>query len=143
MQISPSVVIARIKAECPLLIQVGGGADFAAAKAVLKNKVPACFVVPLADQASPNSSATVVVNQRINQQFGVILAVSNLRDAAGEKAINDLFLVRQQLFQKLIGWFPAGAVSCMEFSGGHLLDMDDHVVWWQDNFNIDTYFRSA
>ena len=142
MQISPSALITKLKSDCPLLIQVGGAADFAQAKSVLKNKVPAGFVIPLADQASPNTSATIVVQQRVVQQFGVILAVSNLRDATGEKAINDLFLVRQQIFQKLIGWYPPSATNSMEFGGGNLMDMDDQVVWWQDNFSIDIYLRS-
>lgn len=143
MQISPAVVVAKLAADCFLLTQVGGAADLEAAKAVLKNKLPAAFVVPLAEQASPNSSATLVVSQKITQQFGVVLAVSNLRDATGATAINDLFAVRQQLLQALIGWFPSGALNCMEFGGGQLLDMSDSVVWWQDIFNIDTYFRSA
>lgn len=143
MQISPLVLITRLKAECDLLAQVKGAADFASAKKQLKNKMPAAFVIPLADQPSSNSSATTVVSQKIVQNFGVIIAISNLTDATGEQAINDLFFTRQQLLLKLIGWIPAGAVNCIEFGGGHLMDMDDQVVWWQDIFNIDTYFRSA
>jgi len=143
MQISPSVLIAKIKADCPLLELVGGSPDFSTAESTLKTKMPAAFVVPLAAQASPNTSATMLVSQKITQQFGVILAVKNLRDATGEKAIADLYTLRQQLLSKLVGWIPPGGVSGMEFGGGRVLDMNDQVLWWQDDFNLDTYFRSA
>ncbi|MEN9671437.1 MAG: hypothetical protein RL018_1714 [Pseudomonadota bacterium] len=142
MQLAPSVLIAKLKSDCPLLKQVSGSADFAAAKTLLKNKMPAAFVVPLAEQASPNSSATMQVSQKVVQQFGVFIAVSNLRDATGEHAVSDLFSVRQQILQKLVGWTPAGAVSFIEFGGGSLMDMDDQVVWWQDNFTLDIYIRN-
>lgn len=143
MQISPSAVIEKLKTDCPLLKQVGGSADFAAAQAALKNKMPAAYVVALAEQASSNTSATTLVSQKVTQQFGVVIAISNLRDASGEKAIADLYLVRQQIIQTLMGWIPAGAIAGIEYGGGQLLDMDDQVVWWQDNFNLDIYLRSA
>ena len=139
----PATLIERLKVTCPLLKLVGGSADFSVAEAALRNKLPAAFVIPLAEQASPNSSATTLVSQRVNQQFGVILAASNLRDATGEKALADIYAVRQQVMAALLGWIPAGERSGMEFSGGHLQDMSDQVLWWQDDFNLDIYLRSA
>jgi hypothetical protein len=139
----PATLIARLKLSCPLLKMVGGSADFGVAETALRNKLPAAFVIPLAEQASPNSSSTVLVSQRVNQQFGVVLAVSNLRDATGEKALADIYAVRQQVMTSLLGWVPAGEQTGMEFSGGQLQDMSDQVLWWQDIFNIDIYLRSA
>jgi hypothetical protein len=139
----PATLIAHLENTCPLLKKVGGSADFGVAETALRNKLPAAFVIPLAEQASPNSSATTLVSQKVNQQFGVILAVSNLRDATGEKALADLAAVRQQVFAALLGWIPLGERSAMELSGGNLQDMSDQVLWWQDVFNIDTYLRSA
>ena len=139
----PATLITHLQSECPLLKKIGGSADFGVAETALRNKLPAAFVIPLAEQANPNTSATTLVSQRVNQQFGVILAVTNLRDATGEKALVDLAAVRQQVFAALSGWIPPGERSAMEFTGGQLQDMSDQVLWWQDDFNLDTYLRSA
>jgi len=139
----PATLIAHLKDTCPLLKMVGGSADFGVAETALRNKLPAAFVIPLAEQASPNTSATTVVSQRVTQQFGVILAASNLRDATGAKALEDIYAVRQQVMTALLGWIPEGERSSMEFSGGHLQDMSDQVLWWQDDFNLEIYLRSA
>jgi len=138
----PQTLINRLVAECSLLKTVGGAADFAAAEQSLRNKTPAAYVVPLTETARPNSSATLVVRQQVTQQFGVIFALSNLRDNRGEKALEDLHQVRQQVFEKLLGWAPPGEQSLMEFGGGRLLEMDNQVVWWQDEFLIDIQLRS-
>lgn len=137
------LLIDRLKSQCLLLRDVGGAADFAAAQEGLRNKTPAAFVVPLAENATRNSSATLVVRQQVTQQFAVILAVSNLKDARGEKALNDLHQVREQIFEKVLGWSPPGTDSVMEFSSGRLLDMDNQVVWWQDDYVIDIQRRSV
>lgn len=139
---NPQLLVDRLKSQCPLLKDVGGAADFAAAQEGLRNKVPAAFVVPLAEMATRNSAATMVVRQQVTQQVAVILAVSNLKDARGENALNDLHQVREQVFEKILGWAPPGTDSVMEFSGGRLLEMDNHVVWWQDDYVIDIQRRS-
>jgi hypothetical protein len=143
MLISPALLIERLQNACPLVKSVSGSADFVTAETMLGNKLPAAFVVPLADPASPNTSATMLVSQRVVQQFGVIVAVSNVRDATGQQAVSDLFAVRNQIITALLGWVPAGAVAGMEFGGGKLVDMNDQVLWWQDDFNVDSYLRSA
>lgn len=137
------LLVDRLKSQCSLLKDVGGAADFAAAQEGLRNKTPSAFVVPLAENAARNSSATLVVRQLVTQQFAVILAVSNLKDSRGEKALNDLDQVREQVFEKILGWAPPGTDSVMEFSGGRLLEMDNQVVWWQDDYMIDIQRRSV
>jgi hypothetical protein len=129
----PQLVIARLASEVPALRKVAGSADFAGAAPDLK-QTPAAYVIELSNRAEPNSLATIAVSQQNTVLFGVILAVQNLRDATGQKAGTDMRLLREAVMTALIGWEPDPDYDVLEYSAGRLLQLDNLVLWWQDDY---------
>ncbi len=120
---------------------VGGAADMDAAMAGTVS-VPAAFVIPLDEEASPSES-TMVTRQRITHGFGVVLGVSNRRDATGAASMGDLAPVRASLKQALIGWtHDALDGEPVQFRRGKLLRLDgDGRLWWVDEFFFLSTYR--
>lgn len=138
----PQLVIARLKDQVPALRKAAGAADFAAAAPDLK-QTPAAYVLELANTAERNSLATVAVSQRNEIRFGVMLAVQNLRDATGEKAQADTRTLREAVMTALLGWQPDADYDVLEYGGGRLLQLDNLVLWWQDDYFTSIYQRSV
>ena len=137
-----SLVIDRLKATLAGFKDIGGAADLGAAMAGAV-VVPAAYVVPLADSAQP-SQLTGVHEQLVTQSFGVILVVSNRRDAKGAAALGELAPLRLQVRAALTGWAPTTEGLPVEMAGGRLLNLDgDGRLWWSDEFILKTYYRSA
>jgi len=139
----PQLVIARLAAQLPppALKQRGGAADFAAVKPEARI-LPAAFVLELANRASRNSLATLAVSQQNEIRFGVVLAVQNLRDPRGEKAHADMRTLRQSVMTALLGWQPDPDYDVVEYGGGRLLQLDNLVLWWQDDYITSILERS-
>jgi hypothetical protein len=131
MDLAP--IIARLKGEASVLRFVGGAADLPAATEELKQH-PAAFVIPLTDSASRNGDATGSVTQQVTVRFGVLLAVQNLRDARGEAALTTLTPVRLAVRDALVGFVPEGYEDPCEIVGGRIMQLNDRVLWWQDDF---------
>lgn len=129
----PQLIIARLDAQVAALKIVAGAVDLAAAGAELK-QTPSAFVVELANRASPNSLATIAVSQEIEARFGVVLAVQNLRDPRGEKAAVDMRTLRSSVMTALLGWQPDADYDVIEYAGGRLIELDNLVLWWQDEY---------
>lgn len=131
---NPDLVIARLATEVPppALRRVAAAAELAAAGEDLK-QVPAAYVVPSADRAGQNQLANGV-SQRNQVRFAVVMAVSNMRDARGEKAQADLRLLRISIMTALLGWSPDVDFAPVEYVAGRLLRLSDSVLWWQDEF---------
>lgn len=136
-----SEVIAHLKTAVPALVKVSGAADFAAAGADLKNSLPAAYVLPLAEKADASPLADAVL-QRVGSRFGVVVAVSNLRDPRGENAHGALEPLRQAVIAALLGWPPSDAHEPVEFAAGRILSFTDGVLWWQDEFTTAYLLRS-
>lgn len=138
MQLAP--IIAHIKSNCPALRQVGGAAEFSALPEAGPQAVPAAFVVPLEERAGSNQLDTGI-SQRVDVRFGVILAVRNLRDGTGAAANDDLAMLRRVVKDALLGRQPAGADDVCLFGGGRVLQLNNQVLWWQDDFVTAYYER--
>jgi hypothetical protein len=123
------------------LAKIGGAIDFAAAAQDLRNKLPAAYAVPGRETASPNQEITSVL-QRVEVRFAIVLAISNQRDARGEKAQSQLEPVRDAVKDRLLGWPPSAAFDPCEFAGGRLLALNDAVLWWQDEFVTAHFMRN-
>lgn len=121
--------------------KVAGAANFAAARDDLKFP-PAAYVIPLRDSASPNQIEGGAVNQHIKEQFGVILAVSNLRDAKGEAAQEEFERLRQLVIGSLLGFSAATDYDPIEYVGGTILAIDASALWWQITFTTGYYERN-
>jgi len=142
MDLSLEPVIARLKAQVAAFQnRVGGAADLGAALRELKQE-PAAFVIPQTERASGNTLENGV-SQRVAARFGVVIALSNLRDARGEKAQTELAPVRLSLFAALLGWAPDVDRDPCEYAGGKILRLSDRVLWWQDNFETAYYLRAV
>lgn len=129
----PQLIIARLQPPTTTLKIVTGAADFAAAAPEVK-QTPCAFVLELANRASGNALATIAVSQENEISFGVVIAVQNLRDPRGEKAHTDMRSVRQSVMTALLGWQPDPDYDVLEYAGGRLLQLDNLVLWWQDDY---------
>lgn len=123
--------------------QFGGAADLDAAISGSVT-VPAVFVMPQTEAAAKTPMSSGVVRQTFVPNWGVVLVVSNRRDAAGTAALGDLAPLRKSVREALVGWVPDADTGEPVFgTGGRLLRMDgDGRLWWVDSFEFTTYFRS-
>lgn len=138
----PDLVVARLQAQVVALRKVAGAADFAAAQADLRQS-PAAFVIETSNRAAPSRTGTEVVSQDTEIRFGVILAAQNLRDPRGGNAKTAMNALRETVLGALLGWKPEADYDPCEYSTGRLLLMNDHVLWWQDEFVTRTLLRSV
>lgn len=138
---NPQWVIERLQAEVSLLKNVAGAAELARAAEDLKQN-PSAFVLPGAERATGSVTGTSVVSQQNTTRFGVVIAVQNLRDPRGDKAQEDLRTLRTAIMAALHGWQPDSDFDPIEFGGGRLLQLNDQVLWWQDDFLTTNLLRS-
>lgn len=137
----PQWIITQLRTEVTSLKLVGGAADFAAAAEGVR-QTPSAFVLPSSERASGSSTGTMVVSQRNSVRFAIVIAVQNLRDPRGEKAQADLLALRNSIMTALHGWEPDADFDPIEYGGGKLLQLNDQVLWWQDEFVTANFIRS-
>ena len=135
-------IIARLKAHTTGLRAIGGAADLGAAMAGAV-VAPSAYVIALSDE-SAEQAHTGSYDESDLWEFGVVLVVSNLRDARGEAALAALAPLRQQVRQALAGWVPDAATGePVGKTRGRLLRLDgDGRLWWMDQFRYLTFYRS-
>jgi hypothetical protein len=140
MDVTP--FIARLRAQLTGFVLIAGSADADAARAHAP-ATPAAYVIPLAENAS-GSRLLSVHEQRLEQEFGVVLVVANLRDATGAAAAVELHTRRLAVRSALLGWVPDTTTGePVEFTGGALLEFREQRVWWQDEFRLKAYIGRA
>ena len=138
-----SAIEARLKAQLTGVKSVGVAADlFAAATGVVPT--PAAFVLPLAD-SGVDMGMLSATGEKIVQMFGVVHCINNRRDGKGGASLDDLKTLRLALRAALVGWVPdASNGEAVTFSSGRLLNLDgDGRLWWQDEFELTTYYWST
>lgn len=135
-------VIARLKAQAKGLRAIGGAADLDTALASVV-VLPSAYVIPLAD-ASQWQRHTGAHDETDQIDFGVVMAVANLKDARGEAAMGVLVPVRQTVRAALSGWVPDTETGEPIHKGaGRLLRIDgDGRLWWIDTYHYTTFYRS-
>jgi hypothetical protein len=138
----PQLAIVRIAEQVPALNSVKGAADFGAAGANGVKQLPSAFVVPLAETPGEQQLASMATQQSVRALFGVIFAAQNLRDARGEKALDSIIALRTAVFTAVYGWQPSADFDPCEFAGGRILQLDNQVLWWQDDFVTQSIIRS-
>lgn len=134
-----TIVANRIRAHCPDFIEVGGATDYVTAVAA-SMATPAAFVVPLGEIPG-DSDLDVGIAQRVTLHIGVVIAVQNMSDRAGAAALDDLAPARTAVRQALLAWTSAGFTDPWRMAGGRLLEMDNGVLWWQDDFAATYHVR--
>lgn len=120
--------------------KVLGAADFASAKDDLKTP-PVAYVIPLGDNAKPNTALSYSVDQHVVERFGVVMAVSNVRDVRGAAVNPPLEILRRAVIDNLISFQPASDYDPVQYAGGKLLMLDVNVIWWQLDFTTGYYER--
>ncbi|HAF44706.1 MAG TPA: hypothetical protein DCK83_07150 [Gallionellaceae bacterium] len=111
--------------------KVATAANFAAARDDLKTP-PAAYVIPARDTAGANKlGGGGAIIQPVAEQFGVVLAVSNLRDASGVAAQVEFERLRRLVIDQMLGFVPGDGYEPCEYGGGALLALDASVLWWQ------------
>ena len=140
MDVSP--IIARLKTQLTGFVLIAGAAELDDAIATTANP-PAADVLPLAETATAPDLAGVH-HQRVRQAFAVVLVVANLRDATGAAAAADLQPKRLAVRSALLGWVPDAANGeTVAFVSGRLLTFADARLWWTDEFEVITDYRST
>ncbi|MCV2359633.1 hypothetical protein LNV08_11700 [Paucibacter sp. TC2R-5] len=133
-------IIARLKAQLTGFVLISGVADLDAAIAST-SVAPAAYCLPLAESAE-GPDMLGVHHQRIAQEFGVVLVISNLRDATGTAAAADLAAKRIALRAALMGWVPdASNGEPVSFTSGRILRFENQQLWWTDEFRVKTDYR--
>lgn len=128
--------------EPPPFRSVGAAADYASLDAPPPvARLPAAYVIELADSADPNGLATGGIRQRVTRGFGVVLIVSALRDPKGGPAASTLAPLRQALRQALVGFSPDEAHEPVTYVRGRLLAAERGFLAWQDEFSTRTTIR--
>lgn len=115
--IRPSLVIARIRAACPIFANRVAGA--AAMRRLYEQDdfpVPHAFVVPLSDTGESEVMLSDL-SQELAVRFGVVVAVDNSTDEPGMAAAEALMTARDQLHAALIGWAPSEAHAPCLYAG--------------------------
>lgn len=114
---------------------VAGAAEYASLNAPPPQaRQPAAYVIPLAEAGGQNTLAAGPVRQRISATIGVVVLLTNLRDARGQAATDALGLVLSLLRGQLVGFQPTAAHDPIEFRRGRLIDIAEGALAWQDEF---------
>lgn len=105
--------------------------------------VPALYLIPLAEKAR-ELRHTGATDQLISVAFGVVFALNAGRTTMGLDAVSALISARNQVRDALVGWVPdQNTGEPVIFAGGELLDLPgDGRLWWADDFELTTYYRS-
>lgn len=138
-------VIARLKECAPSLKSVESAAELAALTvAPPLHRMPAAYVIPLAERAGDNLAATLVTRQRVATQIGVVLVVAGrIADAKGGAQVVAIQTPREEIRAALLGWEPVAGHEPLQYVGGELLEFAGGAVWWQDDFATAYHIRSA
>lgn len=106
----PGLVIARLRAQCPVFAnRVAGTAEEARAAEQTELTTPHAFFMPggvepgEADEMSP-------LDQHMTVQFRVMIAVDNRADDRGQGGATALYVAAAQVIRALVGWNPTPAV---------------------------------
>lgn len=114
----PSLVIPRIRANCPTLAnRVAGAADFTAAATADDVVVPCAFVIPGGDSVDENDIIGGGLVQEVIDRFTVIVCVSNTTNERGQDGMETIFDIRDELLAALVGWSPDADHGVVNYAG--------------------------
>jgi hypothetical protein len=115
--IRPSLVIPRIRAQCPIFAgRVAGAATMRKLYANDDFPVPHAFVIPLSDSGEAEVMLSDLAMD-LAVRFAVVVAVDNTTDEPGMAAAETLMDARDQLHAALIGWAPSEAHAPCIYAG--------------------------
>ena len=109
--------------------RVEGAVDVGSVKGTVFQAIPACYVIPNADDTEPNRSGHEI-RQRLTRTYSILVVVSNTSDPQGHTAYNEIERIRQFLWQALLNWQPDPAFDPLAYAGSQFVDINkDHLIW--------------
>jgi hypothetical protein len=140
----PSLVIPRIRAQCPIFAnRVAGSATYRQVSLQDDFAVPHAFVLPLGEAADGEVMLSNL-DQELTTRFAVVVAVANTSDERGQAAAEVIFDARAQLIAALVGWAPNPTFAPVLYRG--MPDDPDITrarAWAQFDFEARAYTASA
>lgn len=101
---------------------------------------PSAWVVNLAETSGSNKFASCdIVDQRVIDRFGVILAVRDIADHEGRFALSEIERVRTGTIEALARFQPVNAETTCVHRQGRLISSigKDGQMFWQDDFEVE------
>lgn len=134
------LIQARIQSSVAAAKEVAGASSLAE---VTKSRLAhnGIYVFPVADQAGNNTMINIV-SQRNAEQFGVLFAVHNVKDARGADAADQCFALRMAAMEALLGWEPDAGYDMLEKVSGKLISMTNGFYLWLDVYKTASLIRS-
>jgi hypothetical protein len=133
-------IVSRLQTQVTALRHVGAAATLEQAIADMK-MWPCAYLLAPREQADGNELINAV-SQRVADRFGVLLAVRNVSDAAGDAAYAELDGLRPSIKASLLNWVPATGHDPIEYTGGQLLYAANGLLVWGDEFTTVHYLRA-
>lgn len=134
-------IVERLRMEVPRLRLIGGAAQLARARDGA-TVLPAAFVLPVAETAEANPYMDQGVQQKVSEDFVVLVAAQNVSDDEGAAALEALAPMRLAVRAALLGWQPDADADNVEFVRGDLVEFQDSVLWWGDTYRTGHVIRS-
>lgn len=132
----------HLKASCPSFKnRVEGADDYETALDNNKFYTPCAYVVEVEDSGEP-SKMSGVHRQQITTQIGVLIVVSNRRDATGNAAHGELDVIRKEVRDALCGWHPTDAEP-MNYKGGRRMKTHGANRFWASVFTTKYQYRKV
>lgn len=138
-------VVEQLRTHCPSFEnRVAGAANFAIGLETTVNlKLPACFVVPEAEEAAEQKGLTGY-DQLVTEQVLIIVEFDNRSDRRGQSVTLLYDAMRRELWRALLNWRPPPAAGDTQraargfwFGGGQLIDFDRARLFYQWRFCLD------
>lgn len=102
----PSLIIPRLRAQCPTLAnRVAGSASYQQAMVQSDFAVPHAFVLLQGEDADGDVTLSDL-DQALTARVGIVVCVSNTTDERGQAASETILDIRNELLTALVGWTP-------------------------------------
>lgn len=101
----------------------------------------AAFVIPAGMRGGAADAATGLYRQSLDRLIGVVVAIRNVSDATGEKALIELEPLIENILQLLAGWAPEDAFGVLGLVRGELLTVANGTIQYQLDFAIEDQLR--
>lgn len=140
----PSLIIPRLRAECPTLAnRVAGSATYK--QAVLQDDfpVPHAFVL-LQGESADGEVMLSSLDQELTARIGIVVTVANLSDERGQAAAEAILDIRAELLAALVGWTPGPGYGPILYRGmPDDPDVNRARAWAQFDFEAPDYTANA
>lgn len=130
-------VLARLTAQVPELLTVGGVLEYALALRKPPKACPAAYVVRATERASGVQPASMVASNKVTVSFSVCLAFAPDFELSFTDQDQALTAIETKVREALCGWRITGATGtnyAVEFLGSAISGLDEQTIWIKCEF---------